>query len=238
MLHGFTQNRRCWGVFADDLATDHELVLIDAPGHGGSADVEADLERSAELSGEIGGPATYLGYSMGGRTALHLALSRPDLVERLVLIGATGGLDSAEERAARRAADARLADRVESIGVAAFLDEWLAQPLFATLPPAAAQRAERLSNSSEGLARSLRRCGTGTQRPLWSELHALTMPVLIIAGAEDPRFIAAGERLATSIGPSATVALVADSGHSTHLEQPAATASIIRAWLGGLVSPR
>ena len=90
LVHGFTQTGRCWGPFADDLARDHRLVLVDAPGHGGSARVEADLPTAAELIGAVGGPGTYLGYSMGGRMALHLALARPDLVEEIQHLLAAG----------------------------------------------------------------------------------------------------------------------------------------------------
>src|SRR5690606_23536537 len=118
------------------------------------------------LLGDAAGPATYVGYSMGGRLALHLALARPDLVRRLVLIGATGGIDDEDDRAARRAADERLAAHLEQVGVATFVDEWLAQPLFAGLSPTAAARDERLANTAEGLASSLRLAGTGTQEPL------------------------------------------------------------------------
>lgn len=231
LVHGFTQTGRCWGDFADDLSRDHELVLVDAPGHGGSTGVEADLPTGALLVGEAGGPATYVGYSMGGRLALHLALARPDLVQRLVLIGATGGIDGDDERAARRAADDALADHVLEVGVAAFLDEWLAQPLFAGLTPAAAAREERLVNTAAGLASSLRLAGTGTQVPLWERLSAIEVPVLVLAGVDDAKFSAIAGRLARSIGPNATVALVPRSGHTAQLENPADTASIIRRWL-------
>jgi 2-succinyl-6-hydroxy-2,4-cyclohexadiene-1-carboxylate synthase len=231
MLHGFTQTGRCWGPFADDLAADHELVLIDAPGHGRSGGVAADLTLSAELSGEAGGVGTYLGYSMGGRTALHLALARPELVQRLVLIGATGGLDADAERSDRRIADERLAERIEEIGVEEFIDEWLHQSLFASIPEPVIGRAERATNSAEGLARSLRLCGTGTQRSLWPDLGRLTMPVLVLAGSEDAKFVSLGQRLCESIGGNATFASVPHSGHSTQLENPADTATIIRAWL-------
>ncbi len=230
MLHGFTQTSDCWGPIVVDLSTDHELVLIDAPGHGGSRDVPADLDESARFSGEAGGRGTYLGYSMGGRTALHLALARPDLVERLILIGATAGLEDAQERADRRAADEQLADRIEAIGVDEFVDEWLRQPLFAALDEQSAHRAERCTNCAEGLARSLRTCGTGTQRPLWSELHQLQMPVLVLAGASDTKFTDLGTRLCTSIGANSTFASIPSSGHSAHLENPTGTASIIRRW--------
>ncbi len=231
MLHGFTQTSDCWGPIADDLSVDHELMLIDAPGHGGSGHVPADLDESARFSGAVGGRGSYLGYSMGGRTALHLALARPELVERLILIGATGGLDDAQERADRRVSDEQLADRIEAIGVDQFVDEWLRQPLFSALDENVAHRTERCTNSAEGLAHSLRTCGTGTQRPLWSELHHLEMPVLVLAGASDTKFTDLGARLCASIGANATFAAVPGSGHSAHLENPVATASIIRGWL-------
>jgi len=231
LVHGFTQTCGCWGPFVDDLGRDHELVLVDAPGHGGSTDVDADLPTGALLLGEAGGPATYLGYSMGGRLALHLALARPDLVRRLVLIGATGGIDDPDERAARRAADEALAHHIEAVGVGTFLDEWLAQPLFAGLTSAAACRDERLTNSASGLASSLRLAGTGTQEPLWDRLGAIDVPVLVLAGVDDAKFSAVAGRLGRAIGPNATVALVPRSGHSTQLENPADTASIIRRWL-------
>jgi len=233
LLHGFTQNRHCWGVFAEDLATDHELVLIDAPGHGDSGAVIADLDRSALLAGEVGGLATYIGYSMGGRTALHLALARPELVEALVVIGATGGLDTAGERSERRQADEALAARVESIGVDAFIEEWLDQPLFASLPESSSFRENRRTNTAGGLARSLRLCGTGTQRPMWSELDQLEMPVLVLAGEHDEKFIALGRRLTSSIGSNATFEIVPACGHSTHLENPRGTASLVRSWRSG-----
>lgn len=237
LLHGFTQNRRCWGAFADDLAVDHELLLVDAPGHGGSEEVVADLDVSARFVGEVGGRATYIGYSMGGRTALHLALSRPELVDALVLIGATGGLDSESERSDRRRADDALADRIEAIGVTGFIDEWLEQPLFATLTESSTFREQRRANTAAGLARSLRLCGTGTQRPLWDELGVLEMPVLVLAGEQDAKFIALGRRLASSIGTTAEFRIVPDSGHSAHLENPVATASMVREWHRRLLLP-
>jgi 2-succinyl-6-hydroxy-2,4-cyclohexadiene-1-carboxylate synthase len=231
MVHGFTQTSRCWGSFGEDLARHHELVAVDAPGHGGSDLVRADLDDGAELVGRAGGRATYLGYSMGGRLALHLALARPELVERLVLIGATAGIDDPDERTARRRADEALADRLERVGVPAFLDAWLDQPLFAGLTPEAAHLEQRLANTAAGLASSLRLAGTGTQRPSWDELPRLTMPVLLLAGVDDPKFAALAGRMARGIGPGATVALVPRAGHSVHLENPADTASIVERWL-------
>ena len=238
LVHGFTQTGRCWGPFAEDLGRDHRLVLVDAPGHGGSASVRADLATGASLLGDAAGSATYVGYSMGGRLLRHLALARPDLVRRVVLIGATGGIDEEQARAARRAADERLADHLEQVGVAAFVDEWLAQPLFAGLSPAAAAREERLANTTAGLASSLRLAGTGSQEPLWDRLSAIDVPVLVMAGVDDAKFSVLAGRLGRAIGPNATVALVPRSGHSAPFENPADSASIIRRWFRAHPAPR
>jgi 2-succinyl-6-hydroxy-2,4-cyclohexadiene-1-carboxylate synthase len=231
LVHGFAQNRNCWGPVLDDLLTDHEVCRIDAPGHGRSATFHAGLRTGARLIADQGGTATYVGYSMGGRFLLHLALANPELVEGLVLIGATAGIDDPEERAARRAVDEAMAQRVEREGVEAFVDAWLAQPLFAGLGPEVQFRAERAENTVEGLAESLRQAGTGLQDPLWDRLHRIECPVLVVAGADDAKFSAAGQRLVDSIGPNAELALVPDAGHAAHLEQPAAFLAVLRPWL-------
>jgi 2-succinyl-6-hydroxy-2,4-cyclohexadiene-1-carboxylate synthase len=230
-MHGFTQTGRSWLPIASDLATDHEVVLVDAPGHGGSAGVRADLVEGADELGRTGGPGVYVGYSMGARLCLHLALQCPELVHGLVLLGATAGIEAPAERAARRSADDALADQVVDGGIDAFLERWLAKPLFARLPAEAASIDDRRRNTADGLASSLRLAGTGTQEPLWDRLGELTMPVLVLAGEHDAKFAALGRRLADAVGPTATFELVGDAGHPAHLERPAAFVAIVRRWL-------
>ena len=210
----------------------HEPVALDAPGHGAAGDLDLDLVEGGAWLAATGGRATYVGYSMGGRLCLHAALARPDLVTGLVLISATGGVDDVGEREARRAADEALADRIEAIGVPAFLDEWLAQPLFAGLDVAGQGRAERLANTARGLASSLRRAGTGTQAPLWDQLRDLRVPTLVVAGALDAKFVALGERLAATI-PGADLEIVDGAGHTVHLERPDAFLDVLVPWLDG-----
>ncbi len=120
-------------------------------------------------------------------------------VERLVLIGATAGIDDDDERADRRRADELLADHIEAIGVEAFIDEWLSTPLFARLTPSNDQRGDRLRNTAAGLASSLRSTGTGTQTPLWDRLGEIEAPVLVLVGEEDAKFRALGERLVSQL---------------------------------------
>jgi len=230
-VHGFTQTRRSWDPVAGRLAALHTVTLVDAPGHGGSDAVRTGLWDGARELASTGGRAAYAGYSMGGRLCLHLALSRPDLVEALILVSTTAGIDDPAPRAARRAHDEALADRLETEGVAAFVDWWLAQPLFAHLPDDAAGRDARLTNTAAGLAASLRLAGTGVQEPLWDRLAGLDMPVLVMAGELDEAYVAAGRRLAATIGANASLVLVPGAGHACHLERPDAFCVVVADFL-------
>jgi 2-succinyl-6-hydroxy-2,4-cyclohexadiene-1-carboxylate synthase len=232
LVHGFTQTSRSWGPVGAGLAAGHRVVRVDAPGHGGSGGLSADLWTGARLLGQAGGPAAYVGYSMGGRLCLHLALLEPGSVRALVLIGATAGIDDPDERAARRASDEAWARRLETEGLDPFLEAWLAQPLFAGLGADAAGLAERRRNTVAGLADSLRRAGTGTQDPpLWDRLGELTMPVLAVAGEHDRKFRQLAERLTSAIGGNAAIAVVPGAGHAAHLEAPGAFLDVVRPFL-------
>lgn len=231
LVHGFTQTRRCWGPLVDDLATDHELVLVDAPGHGRSSEVLAGLRGGARLIADQGGEATYLGYSMGGRHLLHLALANPELVRGLVLLGATAGIDDPAARSERMEADRRTAARLRELGLLDFLQEWVAQPMFAGIPAERQFLVERMENTVDGLEASLLQAGAGSQDPSWDRLHRLDMPVLVLAGEQDAKYVDLGRRLRSSIGDNATFAVVPGAGHAAHLEQPEAFLAVLRPWL-------
>lgn len=231
--HGFTQTARSWDTFERLLRarlTGAKTFAVDLPGHGEAPPpADADLWASAERLVDAGGGGTYVGYSMGGRVSLHAALAHPDAVQRLVLIGATAGIDDPDERSARRQADERLADHIETVGVATFVDEWLANPLFAGLTEITAMRTDRLRNTAEGLAASLRATGTGTQTGLWNRLGGIMCPTLVLVGQHDAKFTDLGQHLVDSL-PDAELVVVPDAGHSVHLEQPDATADAIATW--------
>jgi 2-succinyl-6-hydroxy-2,4-cyclohexadiene-1-carboxylate synthase len=231
LVHGFTQTGASWGPIARRLAAvGHEVMTPDLPGHGARSKVRATLPETAGLLAEECGPACYIGYSLGGRVCLQLAKQHPEVVERLVVLSATAGIDDPDERAKRRAADNRLADELESSGdVAAFLERWLAGPLFASLPREAAGMEARLNNTADGLASSLRLAGTGAQEPLWDRLGSLPMPVLVVAGELDEKFGALGKRLVAAIGAYARLELIAGAGHAAHLERPDAFVDVIGA---------
>jgi 2-succinyl-6-hydroxy-2,4-cyclohexadiene-1-carboxylate synthase len=251
LAHGFTQTSRVWGSLDVDLARDYQVVAVDMPGHGRSADVSADLVGGARLLAEVGGEAIYVGYSMGARFCLQLALAQPALVHGLVLISGTAGIEDPGQRRARRQADEELAERLDPTGssdsppsppsaamaVEAFLREWLAGPLFAGITPEAGGLTERLRNTGSGLASSLRLAGTGTQQPSWGRLGELPMPVLVITGGLDEKFTALGERLAAAIGPNANHAVVAGAGHAPHLQRPDEVAGLVRSHMRSAPPP-
>jgi 2-succinyl-6-hydroxy-2,4-cyclohexadiene-1-carboxylate synthase len=232
-VHGFTQTGNSWKPVAEHFVrTGHQCVVLDLPGHGGSAHLRADLRRTADMVASVGGQGVYIGYSLGGRVALHVALLYPHEVDALAVIGANPGIDSDTERALRRDADDRLAVHLETVGLQQFLTEWTAQPLFGALAPEQADLPDRMRNTVAGLASSLRLAGTGAQMPLWSRLRELSMPVLAMAGADDVKYAAVARQLADA-APDGRCVLVEAAAHAAHLQQPAAVIGAIERWLRG-----
>lgn len=242
-LHGFTQTGHSWTPVAEMLSgrlPRHDAVAFDLPGHGGSPDGARSLADCADdvvesltalASTTTDRPTILIGYSMGARVALHVALDHPGTISALVLVSGTAGIDDPDERHARLRSDAELADRIGTIGTAAFVDEWLAQPMFASLPRGAARVGERLTNTAGGLAESLRRAGTGTQEPLWGRLGEIGIPVLVVTGDLDIKFTVLGDRLAAGI-PDARRVGISGAGHTVHLEDTPAFVDAVCDWIG------
>ncbi len=230
-LHGFTQTRSSASRFRSILAATREVWTLDLPGHGDAHAVSGSLDETAQWVLDAIGttPVDLGGYSFGGRVALHVALRAPSRVSRVVVIGATRGIEDPDERAARRRRDEALAAHLEEVGTDAFLEEWLAQPLFATLSPDDAERAAR-SRDPHGLANSLRRAGTGTQRWLDPLLGDVRAPLLALAGERDAKFRAEAHALADGV-PHGECAVIARAGHAAHLEEPDATAAVLLSFL-------
>jgi 2-succinyl-6-hydroxy-2,4-cyclohexadiene-1-carboxylate synthase len=241
LLHGFTGSGRSLDGIAQPLAREFSIIAPDLPGHGrsvGGAEVgaygfEASVARvlaTLELAGHA--QADWLGYSLGARLALACAVRQPGRVRSLVLVGGRAGIADPGEREVRRRADAALADRLETNGIEAFVDEWLAQPLFATqqrlgVEFMAEQRRVRLGNDAHELAASLRALGPGAQPPLFDELARVAVPVLLVVGALDRPFAEHARELARRL-PTAEVCVIEDAGHAVHLEQPAAFLHAVR----------
>jgi 2-succinyl-6-hydroxy-2,4-cyclohexadiene-1-carboxylate synthase len=232
LLHGFTGSTRAWDMVRPALARRRTVISVDALGHGLS-EAPADPRRYGldwvvrdvlAVLDALGLPRVdLLGYSMGGRMALHLAVHQPARVARLILESASPGIEDAAERQQRSSADELLAQRIERDGLAAFVAEWEGLPLLALAPDVSetvrqAQHTQRLSNTTTGLANSLRGLSSGRQTPLWDRLADLRLPVTLIVGQRDARYTDLGARMHGQL-PRSTLHVVADAGHTVHLDQ-------------------
>lgn len=242
-LHGFTGSGESMKDLADRLPG-FRRIRVDLLGHGRSEcppagplwSMEQTIEDLTSVLDSLGIQRVHvIGYSMGARIGLALSLRRPEVVDRCVWIGARAGIRDAEDRAARVRADEALAARIEAEGVEAFVDFWMALPLFASQERLGAEalavaREARLQNRPEALARSLRGVGAGAQPALFDRLQALDSATLFVAGEEDPRFVALGRDLATH-APGGRFEAVPEAGHAVHLEAPDAFAALARSFL-------
>jgi 2-succinyl-6-hydroxy-2,4-cyclohexadiene-1-carboxylate synthase len=233
LLHGFGGTHRAWDGVASALSPQRYTPLaLDLPGHGEATTAAGPISfRSCVAAVLQASPRRFAlcGYSLGGRVALHVALSAPERVSRLVLVSTSAGIEDEAERASRRAADRRLADELESAPFEDFIERWRTQPLFADEPAevGALARADQRRNDPRALAGVLRGIGTGEMAPLWDRLAELTMPVVVVAGERDGKFRALGARMAESI-PGAELVVVG-GGHGLPLQSPAALAEALDA---------
>jgi 2-succinyl-6-hydroxy-2,4-cyclohexadiene-1-carboxylate synthase len=244
LLHGFSGSARAWDEVRPALAEVATLIAVDLIGHGRSAapddprrySLEACAADLAALLDALDVPAaSVLGYSMGGRVALHFALAMPRRVSRLMLESASPGIEDVDERRLRVASDDALAERIVRGGIEAFVAEWEAVPLLAAAPHVSADRlagqhALRLQNRPLGLANSLRGMGAGQQAPLWSRLEEVVQPVLLIVGELDSRYRRIADRMRPVL-PAGEVAVVPEAGHTVHVDQPPAFSSLVRSAL-------
>ena len=228
-VHGFTQTGKSW-VTAAQAIGDSTNTFVDAPDHGESQGISLTLEETGDELADIAFGKVLVGYSMGARMSLHAVLQHPFAMTGLVLVSGTPGIEVDSERAAREQADEELASRIESIGTSAFIQEWIRQPLFAKSKFSNEEIQDRSRNTPASLATSLRKCGTGQQDSLWSQLQEINIPVLLICGARDEKFTEIAQRMNQAI-PRSTLRVLDKAGHNAHLDQPEAFAQAVNWWL-------
>ncbi len=231
LLHGFMGSSEDWSNVMAALGDRFYGVAVDLSGHGALVGLPPEsytFEGTAwavisVLDGLGIGQAIFVGYSMGGRLALYLALRHPERCSGLFLESASPGLRSEPERSRRRAADEERASRLESGNFEEFVRDWYRQPLFASLARDEERLertiAARLKNDPAELARSLRGMGSGSQPSLWEELAGLRVPALAVAGELDEKFVGITRRMADH-DPRMRVAVVPGVGHNVRVEAP------------------
>ena len=249
LLHGFAGCAEDWREVADGLArSGFRAIAVDLPGHGGTeAPVDLSFYRPEAAIRDLGtvlnalgvSRAHWVGYSMGARLALRVAIEAPSRVLSVALESVSTGISDPVAREERRRRDEVLAEDIEKRGIAWFVTHWEKQPIFATqasLPAGRreAQRTRRLLQRPDGLARSLRGLGQGAAPDLTDRLGAIQRPALLVAGALDLTYAANANRI-SSLLPNATVRIVPGAGHNVHLERPE---EFTRALLDHLASVR
>lgn len=234
-LHGFLGTSGDWADLAARLPH-RRVVALDLPGHGDATDLpdaayafDAAVQAVADTIGALGGARCDLvGYSMGGRVALAVALAHPNIIHTLTVESASPGLPSETDRAERRALDA---DRASALlaDLPGFLRDWYALPLFATLSASQCvdMIGERARGDAQELACGLVGMGTGAMPDLWPRLHTLTRPVRLVVGARDAKFVRVARQMAARL-PDAAVHVVEGAGHNVHVERPEAFAALLR----------
>lgn len=251
LLHGFTGSAASWAAHAEVFARSHATLAVDLLGHGMS-DAPDDPARygighaTEDVLGVLDAlgirRAGLLGYSMGGRVSISLAIVAPERLSALILESASPGIRDAGARRERAAADAALAAAIEQDGIEPFVERWELLPLFAsqaTLPDEARQdlRVRRLQNNPTGLANSLRGLGQGVQPPMHEYLQQIRVPTLLITGGLDPAYCALGEEMRALI-PQAILEVVPGAGHAVHLEQPERFRALVMEFLNQAVGMR
>ena len=247
LLHGFTQSGRSWREVISKMPAGWKWIVPDLRGHGKTqtrrgapCSMDACTEDLVALWEELDLGRTHLvGYSMGGRLALHIAAHRPERVASLLTVGAHAGLDE-DAREGRRSGDDGLAERIEKEGIEAFVNYWGALPLFAGLerrgPSYVAQvREERLENHVAGLACSLRGMGAGVMEPVWGEVARATFPCTFVAGQLDHGYVASARRLAAAV-PDGRFEIVPRAGHAVHQERPDAFVRVLASHLAAAMT--
>lgn len=240
-FHGFTGSLYTWEKVSVELGKDVRFIAIDLLGHGQtSSPTDVHLYSMKEqvallhdcLQQIVAEPFHLLGYSMGGRVALSYAVQHPTRIKSLILESASPGLEAEDARAERRTNDAKLANKIMLEGIASFVDMWENIPLFASqklLPLEVQQvvREERMQQKPIGLANSLLGMGTGEMPSVWHRLQELSIPVLLLTGAMDQKFVEIANKM-IKVNENFTHITILGCGHAIHVENPEKFATIVK----------
>ncbi len=230
-LHGFMGRGEDWRAVCQMLAVDYYCLVPDLPGHG--ENTKLPLDEPIIFDGLAKGILTLLdthalpqaamvGYSMGGRIALHTIIQHPARFRALILESASPGLQETEERQVRLETDRGRARKILQDGLPAFLEKWYRAELFSSLQRRPkildSIKTARLQNESVWMAKVIVDLSPGQQKPLWKELPNLTLPSLILAGELDAKYRLVAAKTAGAM-VNAQLQLIPQSGHNIHAEE-------------------
>lgn len=233
LLHGFMGNINEFDEAIKILTEDFSYLILDLPGHGKTQVLGSDeyykIQPTAQaiihLLDELKIDKCYLiGYSMGGRLALYLTVHFPERFIKVVLESASPGLATEAERLERVRRDAQIARKLSrsiiQTDFAAFLSNWYNQPIFGYIKnhPEYDRMIEcRLQNNPYELDKSLRFMGTGCQPILWEKLQENKIPLLLLVGEYDKKFISINTKMA-QLCEFSQLKIISNAGHNIHFE--------------------
>ncbi|MCH8027313.1 MAG: 2-succinyl-6-hydroxy-2,4-cyclohexadiene-1-carboxylate synthase [candidate division Zixibacteria bacterium] len=231
MLHGFLGSSKDWSEVAETLKEKFFCILPDLPGHGRTmllADSEYTMQSAAEsllavLNREEIKQCALVGYSMGSRLALYMALAHPEYFSKLILESASPGFKTEKEREARVESDVIVINRLKTQTMHEFITNWYSQALFSSIRQDSSNfeklLKDRSENNAEALSKSLKFMGTGVQPVLWDILPDLIPPTLLIVGANDNKFKSVALEMAER-SAAIRVVTIQSAGHNAHFERP------------------
>ncbi|UII55313.1 2-succinyl-6-hydroxy-2,4-cyclohexadiene-1-carboxylate synthase [Cytobacillus spongiae] len=244
LLHGFTGDVTTWYSTSPYFASKAQLIFVDLLGHGKTAkpsnyeryDIQLIANDMVELLDKLGiEQVDILGYSMGGRLALTIAMLYPERVRKLILESASPGILFSNDRQERRRQDQQLAHFILEEGIERFVEKWENITLFQTQKnlPIDIQsqiRNQRRKNSELGLANSLLGMGTGSQSSWWNLLGECAVETLLITGELDLKFCTIAEKMQNMLAKCKWVN-VNGCGHAIHVEEPEKFGTIVSEFL-------
>jgi 2-succinyl-6-hydroxy-2,4-cyclohexadiene-1-carboxylate synthase len=227
LIHGFAGAPEDFDAVCARLG-DPKVLTPTLSGHGDppalSNDFEQEVERLHQLLLAFSGPPVVgVGYSLGARLLLGMLVRFPQSFQAATLIGVNPGLRVQAERQERRAWEAEMT-RLMDLGLDAFIDHWETLPLFASqrlLPAEAlsAQRRRRLSHTAGGLKHAMRTLGLSQMPSYWDCLGTLDVPIQLVVGERDPKFIGISEKMTRKL-QDAELCVAQGVGHNVVLEAP------------------
>ncbi|MEM8805340.1 MAG: alpha/beta fold hydrolase [Cyanobacteria bacterium P01_G01_bin.38] len=175
-------------------------------------------------------PRPYLlGYSMGGRLALHAVLQQPDLWAGAMIVAADPGLSDLGERADCLGRDRTWGQRFLTEPWEHVLADWDAQPIFGEHPNPCPRDLDRLSR--DRICQAFDTYSKGRQDDLRLKLTQLSHPpILYVTGARDSKYTALGVELASTC-PTLSHRVIPQAGHRVPWESPAAFYQCIEAFI-------
>ena len=240
LLHGFGSSLQTWDAWGQGLANEYRMVRLDSAGCGltgpaepGDYSDEADVQRLLAVVDQLGLPSmTVVGHSMGGRLAWHFAAAHPQRVDKLVLIAPDGFPDP-------QAKSDRTYDVPAWMGVARYaLPRWMIKKGVASayadpsrLDDATARRYQDMLLAPGVRQAVLARMAQTRNRDPLPWLQGLTMPTLLLWGAQDGMIPAENSMDYQRAMPHAQRVVMPDVGHLPHEEQPQRSLQAVRDFL-------